>query len=168
MDFTGEIARLLGEKTCIVAVGNSIRRDDGVGLYLAEEIEKCAGAERVDIVHAEDIIESYVFEIANRDCANVLIMDAVQTAGEPGTLVFGPMDELKTLVSNYSTHKLSLTLACKIWRERGKKAYLLGIEAADVDFGVGLTQTVKKSADAIKDIIIETLHSTRKEYVYEQ
>ncbi|TAL32201.1 MAG: hydrogenase maturation protease [Spirochaetes bacterium] len=166
MDFTGEITRLLGEKTCIVAVGNSIRRDDGVGLYLADEIEKSVHG--ADIVHAEDIIESYVFEIADRDCENVLILDAVQTSSLPGSLVFGSMDEMGSLMNNYSTHKLSLTLACKIWRERGKKAFLLGIEAADVDFGVGLTQTVKKSADAIKDIIIETLHSTRKEYVYEQ
>ncbi len=168
MNIVTDIAKVMREKTCIVGIGNYIRKDDAVGLYLADSLRESLGSGDVEIVNAEDIIESYVFEIAEKPCENVVVVDALSSQSEPGSVVFGRLLEFDEVLHDFSTHKLSLKLAGKIWEEKGKKVYLLGIEAADLDYGKGLTDTVKKSADMLKDIVVSTIISTRKEYVYEQ
>jgi len=158
----------MGERTCVVGIGNYIRRDDAVGLYFVDELKKDARTAGVEFVNAEDIIESYVFEIAGKPCDNIVVVDALSSGNAPGSVVFGRLLEFNEVLQDFSTHKLSLKLAGRIWEEQGKKAYLLGIEAADMEYGQGLTDTVKKSADMLKDIVASTIITSRKEYVYEQ
>jgi len=166
MNFAEDIAGVLKDRTCIVGVGNYIRRDDAVGLYLVDALKESVDS---DAVHnAEDIIESYAFQIAGSDADNVLVVDAVRSGSDTGSVLFGPMDEYDALLNDCSTHKLSVKLASKIWKESGKKTFLLGIEAQDVDFGEGLTEPVRRSADMLKELFISTINSTRKGYMYEQ
>lgn len=169
MDLVSRIEKVLGGPVCIVGVGNYIRRDDAVGLYLVDRLRKdCTDIDGVEFLNAEDVIESYVFEIADKPCGSVLLVDAVSSKNEPGSVLFGELDEFESMIKDLSTHKLSMKLAGKIWKEKGKKTYLLGIEALDTDFGEGLTDAVKKSADMLNSLLVSTLNSTRKEYVYEQ
>ncbi len=168
MNFAAEIGNILGSCVCIVGVGNAIRKDDGVGVYLAGSLQRLVREPHVRVINAEDILESYAFEIADGPCEAVLLIDAVHTNSDPGTVLFGQLDDFGAIMEDFSTHKLSLRLAGKIWKNAGKKTYLLGIEAGDIDFGSDMTPAVKKSADMLRDCIISTLHSTRKEYVYEQ
>ena len=103
-------------------------------------------------MNVEDIIESYVFKIAELDCENVLIIDAVKSTTSPGSIIFGRLTKCGEALNDYSTHKLSLTLCGKILEESGKKTYLLGVEAGDTDFGqraVGGRETERRSAERI-------------------
>ena len=61
-----------------------------------------------------------------------------------------------------------MKLAAKILEEHGKQVYLLGIEAKEIDFGSGLSAEVKKSADIVKEFLIDTLRCGEKERNYEQ
>ena len=168
MNFAEDIAGVLKDRTCIVGVGNYIRRDDAVGLYLVDALKESVDSDAVQLLNAEDIIESYAFQIAESDADNVLVVDAVRSGSDMGSVLFGPMDEYDALLNDCSTHKLSVKLASRIWRESGKKTFLLGIEAQDVDFGEGLTEPVRRSADMLKELFISTINSTRKGYMYEQ
>ncbi len=71
--------------------------------------------------------------------------------------MFARFSEIMDLLNDYSTHKLSLRLSESIWRERGKETYLLGIEPESLDFGEGLSQVVKKSADTLGGILLEAV-----------
>jgi hydrogenase 3 maturation protease len=162
-----DIRRLAGEGTCIVGVGNPIRGDDAVGPYMVDELRKGLGEGAADLVNAEDVLESYAFEIAGNGCANVIVIDAVRTGNPVGSVVFGALDDMAEALCGVSTHRLSLSLVGKIWKKQGKKTYLLGIEAGNVDFGNGLSEPVRKSADMLKDIIISSLTGIREGYLYE-
>ena len=78
---------ILREGACLVGTGNPLRRDDGVGVWLAERLE---GAP-IPVFNVEDVPESYVGDIARSGCRNVIIMDAVAAGLEPGAVVFGPI-----------------------------------------------------------------------------
>ena len=167
MDFLPVIERLAREKTCFVGMGNGLMRDDGVGLYVIDGILEGMNSSTVSALNVEDVLENYVFKIAESDCDNVVIIDAMQSGAETGAVVFGRLNEVDEIINNYSTHKLSLVLSGKLLEEYNKKAWFLGIEVRDVDFGTGLTDEVRKSASLIRDILLSYINCDQKELVYE-
>ena len=169
MSMVTDIVSVVKEKTCIVGMGNYLRKDDAVGLYLIDELQHTLRSEDVLLMNVEDVIESYVFKIADLDCENVLIIDAVKSTTSPGSIVFGRLVKFDEALNDYSTHKLSLSLCGKILEDSGKKTYLLGIEAADTDFGRGLSEDVQRSADILKEVLIDTITTlNHQEYIYKQ
>lgn len=168
MEFAERMENILNDKTCLVGVGNYYKTDDAAGLYLVDELKDSVSG-NVSILNVEDIIEGYVFKIAENDSKNVILIDAVETTdgSMPGSVIFGRLADMDVLDS-FSTHKLSLKLSGKILEEHGKITYLLGIAAEDIDFGTGLTPVVRESVDNLKDIIIKSLKRNQKEYIYEQ
>lgn len=168
MNIFTDIAEVMKQPTCIVGAGNYFKKDDAAGLYIFDEVSGKVETPGVVFVNAEDVIEAYVFKIAEMDAENVVIIDAVQSQTLPGSVMFGKLRDMEGAVNNYSTHKLSMKLAARILEEHGKQVYLLGIEAGDINFGSGLSAEVKKSADIIKEFLIDTLRCGGKERNYEQ
>lgn len=143
----------MNEKTCLVGMGNTLLRDDGVGVYIAEGVSRRIASGGLKIQVVEDVLEAYAFTLAELDCENIMIIDAIQTAGDPGSVAFGELSGFSEILNDFSTHKLALKMSEKIFAEHGKKTYLLGINAADIDFGEGMTREVKDTAD----LLIESL-----------
>ncbi len=168
MSLITDIMEVVKKKTCIVGMGNYLRKDDAVGLYVVDELQGTVRSENVLLLNVEDVIENYVFKIADLDCDHVLIIDAVRATTTPGSIVFGRLTKCDALLDDYSTHNLSLALCGKILEECGKKTYLLGVEARDTDYGRGLSEDVQRSADILKDIIVEIIDSNNNEYVFKQ
>jgi hydrogenase 3 maturation protease len=169
MSLVIDLMGVIKEKTCIIGMGNYLRKDDAVGLYLIDELRSTIRSEEVLLMNVEDVIENYVFKIAELDCDNVLIIDAVKATTTPGSIVFGRLNKFDESLNDCSTHRLSLTLCGKILEESGKKTYLLGIEAADTEFGRGLSEDVRRSADILKEVLIDTITtSIREEHIYKQ
>ncbi|MBP7603428.1 MAG: hydrogenase maturation protease [Spirochaetes bacterium] len=157
MILVDDIRGALSRKACIVGVGNTLLGDDGAGVVLVEAL-RCGGAgARVRLVNAEDIIESHAFEIAEGDWDTVVVVDAVRFGGSPGDVMFGAFSETGDLLNDFSTHKLSLRLSESIWRRSGKETFLLGIEPGNVDFGEGLSEAVRKSAETLGGILLEAV-----------
>lgn len=156
MDLPSWLADVLREKTCLVGLGNSYRRDDGVGPWIAEALMLAADRTLLCVFNVEDVLENFVFRIAGSDCRNVLIVDAAATGGEPGRVVFGPLSEFED-PGSVSTHRLALALSAKILESSGKRVFVLGVVPEDLGFGSGMTPKVREAAARIKDFIVARL-----------
>ena len=167
MEFLPVIERLAREKTCFVGMGNWLMRDDAVGLHVVDGIRDRIHSACVTVLNVEDVIENYVYRIADSDCDNVVIIDAIQSGAETGSVLFCRLNELDEITNNFSTHKLSLILSGKVLETHDKKVWFLGIEARDIDYGTGLSDDVKKSADIIRDLLLTYINCDQKELVYE-
>jgi hydrogenase 3 maturation protease len=167
MDFLPVIERLAREKTCFIGMGNYLMRDDAVGLHIVDGIKDRIDSACITTLNVEDVIENYVYRIADGDSDNVVIIDAIQSGWEIGSVLFCRMNELDEVINNFSTHKLSLILSGKVLEKHDKKVWFLGIEARDIDFGTGLSEDVKKSADIIRDLLLTYINCDQKELVYE-
>jgi hydrogenase 3 maturation protease len=143
---------ILTEPTCLVGVGNPMRRDDGVGPWLVEAVRGLTDATIHSVIDAQDVPENFVPVIARDDCRNVVFIDAVAADGAPGTVVFGPLADFAE-AGSFSTHKLTLSLSGKFLEAAGKKVYLLGVVPADLDFGTGFTAEVERAAASLLDLI---------------
>jgi hydrogenase maturation protease len=168
MDFIPMIEKLAREKTCIVGMGNYYKKDDEAGLFVIDELKGRVDSDTITLMNVEDVLENYVYKIAGLECDNVLIIDAVESASEAGTVLFGRLHDFNEEINAFSTHKLTLAISGKILEEHNKKVWLLGIEALDTDFGRGMTDRVEESACFIRDILYQHITSGQKELVYEQ
>lgn len=155
MDLVNRLAHILAERTGIVAMGNYFRNDDAVGLHVLDALKEGRVRPNIELWNVEDILESYVFSIADKDYANVLLLDAVDCQANPGTVVFGSMDELEDVAETVSTHKISLRVAQKIFEQQGKKTYLLGIVARNIDYGNDMSKEIRGSAELLIKILKE-------------
>jgi hydrogenase maturation protease len=146
-------ADVLREPTCLVGIGHPLRRDDGVGPWIAGAVRDDLAGSHLGVVDAQDVPENFVPGIARAGWRNVVFIDAVAVEGEAGTVVFGPLAEFAE-AEGFSTHKLALALSRKFLEAAGKTVYLLGIVPADLEFGEGLTAEVQRAARRLRDIII--------------
>ena len=144
---------LLREPTCLVGVGNPMRRDDGVGPWVIGAVQAAASGTNLLLIDAQDVPENFVHVIARADCRNVVFIDAVAAEGTPGTVVFGPLAEFAE-AAGFSTHKLALSFSGRFLEDAGKKVFLLGVVPADLEFGVGLTDEVARAAASLRDLIL--------------
>jgi len=153
--FAQTLRQILAQPTCLVGVGNLLRNDDAVGAQIAERLAPVmAAAGRHTVINAEDVIENYCFSIADSAVRNVLVIDAVRGDGaEPGSLVLGRLEDLEAADGGWSTHKLALSTAGGVLRHHGKDVWLLGIVAANTDYGTAVSQDVLDSAEAVIDLV---------------
>jgi hydrogenase maturation protease len=154
------LLELLREPACLIGVGNTLRRDDAVGPWIAGAVRDALSGTGHTVVDAQDVPENFVPGIARSDCRCVVFVDAVAGDGEPGTVVFGPLADFPE-ADGFSTHKLALSLSRKFLEAAGKKVYLLGIVPGELAFGEGLTAEVARAAAAVRDVILRAATGSR-------
>lgn len=150
------LAEVLREPTCLVGVGNPLRRDDGVGPWIVGAVRESVAGTRLSVVDAQSVPENFVHVVARADCRNVVFVDAVAAEGEPGTVFFGPLADFPEAES-FSTHKLALAFCGKFLESAGKKVFLLGVVPADLEFGEGMSPEVERAAATLRDLILRAV-----------
>ena len=145
-------------RNTVIGIGNLLRADDGVGVHVAQRLkEERPNIEVVDMSTAS--IEMLDF-IRGRD--NVVIIDAIKTGAEPGTIHRITHQELRS--SNFtSSHGLNLSGILMLgWQlypdEMPKKLVILAVEAEDINSYSSRLTTKVQSA------ISELLEHIRKEF----
>ena len=119
--------------------GNSLRRDDGVALQLADEIKK------FKIIKAESVPETYVSE-----GDKVILIDAVDFKGEVGDVRL--IDEENITHTLSTTHK-STSLLFVIASE----VKVIGIQVKDVGVGEGLSEELEGKFGEVRRRVEELL-----------
>ena len=162
--FAQQLRQVLAQPTCIVGVGNPMRNDDAVGALIAERLApEMAAVGHHRVINAEDVIENYCFSIADSAVRNVLVIDAVKGVGaEPGSVVLGRLEDLEAAAAaGYSTHKLALSTAAGVLRHHGKDVWLLGIVAANTDYGTVVGRDILATAESVIDLVTRTAKSSK-------
>ncbi|MDJ0663350.1 MAG: hydrogenase maturation protease [Acidimicrobiia bacterium] len=141
----------------VIGVGNRWRRDDAAGL---EVVDALRGRVDDSVVLVESDGEPTrlldAFELAPR----VIMIDAVVTGGEPGTVHRFTDEQLPDGMGiGQSSHLVQLyeTIALgKLLDRLPNGLVLIGIEAIDFDNGEGMTDAVATGvADAVEDVLAE-------------
>ena len=141
----------------VICVGNRARSDDAVGPVIADELS----ARGLDIpVHVTGGEPAELLELW-ADLDRVVIVDAVLTGrNEPGTVhVLTATHNSLELGSQASTHGLGLAESIELARSLNRlpaDVRVVGIEAADLAPGTGLTPAVEASVpEAVAAVLSE-------------
>ena len=153
---TSEIKKILditnNEKTLIITIGNRLRSDDSVALYIADNIKKTP--DYITLINAENKPENIIDHAESIMPSKTIIIDAANFNGNPGEIRLIPNEYIPD--STLSTHTFPLKVIVKILEEDTKsKVHFLAIQIQSVDLGENISKEVKVSADEI----IEYLNS---------
>ncbi len=143
--------------TLIITIGNALRKDDGVGPYIAEKIKQSL-PENIALINAGDTPENCIDEAVGYNPKKVIFIDAGNFDVKPGTVSVIPEDAIPQ--NSLSTHSFPLPIVCGIIREdTGAEIVFIGIQIKDISFGEGICSEVKFGADKIIEIIEETINA---------
>jgi len=148
-------SRLKG-KVLILGVGNPLRGDDGAGPYLIEQLN---GKIDVPLLDCGEVPENFLGKIAELHPNTILIIETVHLGASPGAVAIIEADDIDRV--SYSTHHASLRLLMNYLKiEIGAEVFVLGIQPKKTEFGIEISNEVKKTLSILKDIFIKIAQKT--------
>ncbi len=145
----------MSKKKAVIGLGNTLRRDDGIGIFVLESLGDSYKKEGIDYLNFG--IASFDLLHRIRDYDTALLIDGINAGLPAGELKIFELDkieyDLKSSIS--SSHEIDLKSIIELYKKLGihTKIYVAGIQVSDVSYGEGLTEALKdKKNDIVKDV----------------
>ena len=133
----------VGAPALLLACGNSLRQDDGVGLQIAEAAEQLFPASRLRIIAAPQFTPEMAADVAATDL--VLFVDA-SASDEPGAIRVVPV---AASAETTETHRVDppalMALAQRLCGHAPARAFALTIGAHTFGYGEDLSGRVRQA-----------------------
>lgn len=148
----------------VIGVGNEYRRDDGVGHSVARALMR-EEPEGVRVI--EESGEGAALMEAWRGADTVILIDAVHSGGEPGTVhcFDAQVQEIPANFFRYSTHAFSVAEAIELARTLGElpsQLIVYGIEGKDFQAGTGLSSEAAQAGREVLRQVCDQIEATQK------
>jgi hydrogenase maturation protease len=136
-------------KALILGIGNTIRGDDGVGIYIAANLKKQLVSVDIDVMETHEAGINLLELIAGYQ--KIVIIDSIKSYnGKPGSVYRFGRDDFRTQKTFFSSHQIGLSalfdIAERTSRELSKDITIYGVEVEKNDvFSEEITDKVKKS-----------------------
>jgi hydrogenase maturation protease len=147
----------LSRKIAVIGVGNSLRRDDGIGVMILESLLKFYKREGIDYLN----FATASFDLINRikDYNRILLIDGINADLSAGELKIFKLEDIKwdPKAASASTHELNLKDLFELSKNLGlkTKVYVAGIQVENTSFGEGLTEALEnRKEDIVKQISV--------------
>jgi hydrogenase 3 maturation protease len=139
----------------IVGIGNIMRGDDGCGPKLIEGLKKRQA--KAHLFDCGTVPENYIFPILSTSCDTIILVDAADFGGKPGSIKTLSLGEISA--SGISTHNSSIRLFTDLLMT-GKdnlNIFAVSIQPKRIAFGDPLSDEVRSGIDALTDVFMEAL-----------
>jgi hydrogenase 3 maturation protease len=136
----------------LFGVGNPIRRDDSVGLYIATRLRSSLGpapSPRVNIRRPVNHAELGLSRLDIRS-SRLLLFDAVEAGRPPGSIVFANM--LETKYGFFATHNIPLRMLPSVM-DNGENVFVLGVQPHDLGIGEGPSEFLRPIAEEVVSVV---------------
>ncbi len=148
----------------IIGCGNPYRQDDGAGVYVAQQLMSMMKANLVDEVRVFDAGTAGMdIMFQARGCDALIIIDANQSASEPGTIFEVPGHELENIPeASYNLHDFrwdnALYAGRRIYQDQfPDNITVFLIEVETLALGIELSTCVQKASDRVVEIVMERI-----------
>ena len=136
----------------VIGIGNAYRRDDAVGLIIARRLKQ---EFRDQVQVREESGEGVALMDSWRNSDAVILLDAVQTGGMPGTVyrLDARAAPIPAHFFRYSTHACGVAEAVELARALDQlppQLIIYGVEGGNFEAGAELTPSVE---DAVSEIV---------------
>jgi hydrogenase maturation protease len=148
------------KKTVIVGVGNVLLKDEGIGVHVVRALQEMSLASPKEDVEVVDGGTSPSALDSAEGVDKLIIVDAARGGGEPGTIYrFTPDDVSGGPKLLTSLHDLTLLDSLRMMESVGnppRETVIIGVEPAEVDWGLELTPTLRgKLPDIVRRVVEE-------------
>ncbi|OYT59451.1 hydrogenase maturation peptidase HycI [Euryarchaeota archaeon ex4484_178] len=133
----------------LMGIGNELRGDDAIGIYVARNFRKVGWK----VIVAGQVPEDFTSEIKNLKPDILIMVDAALMNLPPGEIRIVPAEKIPKVA--FSTHGMPLSFFMEYIEEYVKRCLLIGIQPKSMEFGVGLSEEVKAAGDELIQILKE-------------
>lgn len=142
------LKKAVSKRIAVIGIGNTLRRDDGIGIIILESLLNKEGIDYLNFGTASfDLIHRM------RDYGTVLLIDAINSSLPAGEIRFFELKDVKYNVKEppISTHELNLTALFELSKafKLKTKIYVAGIQVEDTSWTEGLSDSLEKRKDDI-------------------
>ncbi|TLX75753.1 hydrogenase maturation protease [Labilibacter sediminis] len=143
-----DLQELIGQnkKILFTGIGNVLKRDDGVGVFISNRILNSAN---VGTLTVEVSIENYIGKINSLAPDILVLIDCVHFNRHPGYFELLEVDRIQDFTTN--THNISLKKINELFNMPA--ILVLGIQPRSVHFGEEMSVEVQHAANRIIDLI---------------
>ena len=152
-------------RTLVCGVGNKLKRDDGLGPFVIEQLETQVMPQGVDL--ADYGISGFKCALKLEGYTKVVFVDAISLPGsEPGRLHRLKISREKLMKSprlsdfSLSMHETDLErimATAAVLNIYPDEVVIIGCEPSDTAVGLGLTKPVKAAVPGIIDLVLKEL-----------
>jgi hydrogenase maturation protease len=147
-------------KTLVLGVGNLLLSDDGVGVHTIRRLQEVAQlSEEVQVLDGGTMGLDLLYYLEG--VSHLLIVDAVETGGPPGTLTRIAGEQVPAYLSlKMSPHEIGLPdmlFAAKLRDLYPEEVVVWGVQPETVEVGLDLSPSVAAQMDVLVEKIIEEL-----------
>jgi len=128
-------------KILFVGIGNVLKQDDGIGVYISRKIIKTSV---ISAITAEVSIENYIGKINQLNPDILVLIDCVDMKKRPGSYVLLPVSQIQD--QTFNTHNISLKRLSEFFH---MPVFILGVQPEKIEFGENISYLVKNVADKI-------------------
>ncbi len=144
------------EKTVFIGLGNIMKNDDKVGVYIIENLIQEYGTvlpNKVRLYNVGTSLENYLNKIIASSPNTIIFFDAIGTKVETDKKVI-ILSESNIQNYTFSTHNISLPTIIEYFELQmagyvKPEIYIVGIKVNDISYGETLSCEVKKTADIL-------------------
>jgi len=141
-DTQNKLKKILQTKiTLFVGIGNALKSDDGIGIYICKNIKQ---TNKIKTLIVESGIEKFVGKINSLNPEILILVDCTDFKKEPGFIDILPIEQIQDFTVN--THTISVKRISEFFK---MKTYLLGVQPENVKFGEVFSKRVLNSADEL-------------------
>jgi hydrogenase 3 maturation protease len=128
-------------KILFAGVGNVLRSDDGVGVYIVSRIKP---GKHISTLVVEASIENYISKINSASPDILIIADCLDFKKKPGYSDIISVEQTNDF--NISSHNISLKRVSEFLK---MEVYVLGVQPSDLSVGEHLSPMIRSSAEKI-------------------
>ena len=154
-------------KEMLLGIGNILNGDDGIGIYVAQRLNKylkyakneAKRAKIMDIkrklivVYCGTTPENYTSIIKKHHPDKLILVDAADMGLNPGSYRTIPPEKIEAM--HFSTHNVPLSIFMSYVSQFCGEVVLIGIQPDRMDTGTALSSVVQKNGDQVAAIIME-------------
>lgn len=147
------------KKLLILAIGSELRSDDAAGMYIADELLKYNfDKTKLCIIKGATAPENFTGEIKKYQPSDMMIIDAADTGKQPGGIDIINASDITG--ASFSTHMMPINVFLDyLFKDFKCRVLIIGIQPHTLEFGIGISDDVRKTADDLVSSIKETVEN---------
>jgi hydrogenase maturation protease len=141
----------LSRKIAVIGLGNTLRRDDGIGIMILESLLNFYKRKGLDYLNFGSASFDLLHRLKVYDKA--LLIDGVDAGLCTGELLISELKDIEYKLDDFvtSTHALNLKRIFELSKNLSikTKIYVAGIQVGDTSFGEGLSESLNNKLEEI-------------------
>jgi len=152
------------KRILVIGIGNLIMKDDGIGVRVVNAVQSKLQEMNLASLIGETDVQYCLDHIRSDD--NLIIVDAMIEGQEPGSVQLMSLnDAIHNRGKLRTQHEFSI-FDCMALHYPKVQGYLIGIQAAEIDFGFELSEALHQRFEEICSVVLKTIETIKEEAGY--